>query len=207
MDKKPIKKIAAKDADQYMLRLPPGLRDRVASRAADNGRSMNTEIVEAIEKHLTRAARVTQLWELFGKHQENIEAIPMIFSAVEDLEAKLDGVWYELCFLIREIRGGNYGHYHSEPPSELVKWIEKKRHDDYVAYVATLPVVTADQARTIKGLLKEMRYDEKEEELFLAEVGASRIEEIRGFKRVMKLLREKSKYRPIEPRAPRRLEI
>ena len=70
----------------------PGLRDRVARRAAENGRSMNTEIVEAIEHHLTRADRVTQLWELFGKHQENIEAIPVISSAIEDIEGYLEDV-------------------------------------------------------------------------------------------------------------------
>ena len=50
MAKKTAKKIAGKDADQYMLRLPDGLRDRVAKRATENGRSMNTEIIEAIEK-------------------------------------------------------------------------------------------------------------------------------------------------------------
>src|SRR5262249_56786985 len=85
-----IKKIAAKDADQYMLRLPPGLRDRVARRAAENGRSMNTEILEAIERHLTGADRVTQLWEFFGKHQENIEAIRWILPAIRLIEGYLE---------------------------------------------------------------------------------------------------------------------
>ena len=63
MAKKSARKIAAKDADQYMVRLPPGLRDRLARRAAENGRSMNTEIVDAIEKHLEGADRITKLWE------------------------------------------------------------------------------------------------------------------------------------------------
>jgi hypothetical protein len=86
MAQKSIKKIAAKDADQYMLRLPPGLRDRVARQAAENGRSMNTEIVEAIEHHLTRANRVTVLWQTFEKHQGNIEAIPSILLAISKIE-------------------------------------------------------------------------------------------------------------------------
>ena len=68
--------IAARD--QYMLRLPPGLRERVAQKAAENGRSMNTEIVAAIEQHLSSANRVTQLWELWCKHEKNIEAIPRL---------------------------------------------------------------------------------------------------------------------------------
>jgi hypothetical protein len=89
MTKKPAKKIAAADADQYMLRLPPGLRDRVARRAAENGRSMNTEIIDAVEKHLRDADRITQLWEMFEKNP-----LDLIWAAVEDLEravSKLNG--------------------------------------------------------------------------------------------------------------------
>jgi hypothetical protein len=92
MAKKTAKKIAGKDADQYMLRLPTGLRDRVARRAAENGRSMNTEIIEAIEKHLLSADRVTQLWEIFEKHREYLEAIPHIWDAVEELEMSMSKV-------------------------------------------------------------------------------------------------------------------
>lgn len=58
------RKIAAKGADQYMLRLPRGLRNRVARRAVENGRSINTEIVDAVQKHLASGSlesRVTAL--------------------------------------------------------------------------------------------------------------------------------------------------
>ena len=47
--------IAAKNADTCLLRLPPGLRDRIRERADANGRSINTEIIAAIEHHLERA--------------------------------------------------------------------------------------------------------------------------------------------------------
>lgn len=86
---KKAKKIAAKDADQYMLRLPPGLRDRVAKRATENGRSMNTEIIEAIEKHLEAADRVTELSDFLRKHRESIEAIDHLWGAIEDIEQYL----------------------------------------------------------------------------------------------------------------------
>ena len=79
MAKKLAKKIAAKDA-QCMLRLPPGLRDKVATRAAQNGRSMNTEIIEAIERHLQGADRITRLWEFFERHRESIESIPLLLT-------------------------------------------------------------------------------------------------------------------------------
>jgi hypothetical protein len=83
--KKVAKKIAAKDA-QCMLRLPLGLRDEVVARAAQNGRSMNTEIIEAIERHLQGADRITRLWEFFERHRESIESVPLLLTAVENLE-------------------------------------------------------------------------------------------------------------------------
>lgn len=36
-------------ADKFMLRLPDGMRDRIKSAADANGRSMNAEIVSALE--------------------------------------------------------------------------------------------------------------------------------------------------------------
>lgn len=37
--------------DQFMLRLPDGMRDRIKAAADKNGRSMNAEIVALLEKH------------------------------------------------------------------------------------------------------------------------------------------------------------
>jgi hypothetical protein len=41
---------AGRGADQYMVRFPRGLRDRVKAAAASNGRSMNEEIVRLLER-------------------------------------------------------------------------------------------------------------------------------------------------------------
>lgn len=38
--------------DQYMLRLPDGMRDRIAELAKASGRSMNAEIVARLERSL-----------------------------------------------------------------------------------------------------------------------------------------------------------
>jgi len=42
----------SKDADKLMLRLPDGMRERIAERAKENGRSMNSEIVFNLKKVL-----------------------------------------------------------------------------------------------------------------------------------------------------------
>jgi hypothetical protein len=38
--------------DQYIVRLPEGMRDRIKAKAAANHRSMNAELIAAIEAHL-----------------------------------------------------------------------------------------------------------------------------------------------------------
>ena len=38
--------------DQYMLRFPEGMRDRLKALAAENGRSLNAEIVHRLEQSL-----------------------------------------------------------------------------------------------------------------------------------------------------------
>jgi hypothetical protein len=175
-----VKKIAAKDADQYMLRLPPGLRDRVARRAEENGRSMNTEIVAAIEQYLTSADRVTQLWEFFGKHQENIEAIRWILPAIRLIEDYLG-----------ELRGALSEDYDpGSPPDVAHTWADRKRSD---TGVASLPLITADQVEIVRALLKATGDDD--EETFVAVLGAPRIEDIRGFERAMELLGRRIDWR------------
>ncbi|MGR7140112.1 Arc family DNA-binding protein [Klebsiella aerogenes] len=41
-----------KDYDKFNLRFPDGMRDAVAERAKENGRSMNSEIIDMIGKSL-----------------------------------------------------------------------------------------------------------------------------------------------------------
>jgi predicted DNA-binding protein len=162
--KKNSKKIATKGGDQYMLRLPAGLRDRVARRAAENGRSMNIEIIDAIEKYLDETDRISQLWEMFEKHRENIEAIPRVLAAVENIEVYLE-------------RSG-----HGESPAGLRTWRMQKEHE---AREAARPLIAPDQVQTIKALLKEIGVGETK---FLAVMKAPRIEEIRNFERAISVI-------------------
>jgi plasmid stability protein len=48
MAKKTTIKRAGRDSDQFMVRLPDGMRKRLAVVAERNGRSMNAEIVTAL---------------------------------------------------------------------------------------------------------------------------------------------------------------
>jgi hypothetical protein len=166
--KKSVKKIAGKDAEQYMLRLPAGLRDKVARRAAENGRSMNTEIIAAIEKHLEGTDQVSQLWQMFEEHRENIEAIPLILTAVANIENYLE-------------RSGEG----SESPGVLRTWLRQREH---ATREAALQLITADQAKQIRALIKETGADETK---LLKVMKVSSIEDIRNFDRVVGLLEQR----------------
>lgn len=64
---------ASADSDKYMLRLPDGMRDAIASRAEASGRSMNTEIIAAIEQYLSTdslANRVADLSDRISKLEQ-----------------------------------------------------------------------------------------------------------------------------------------
>lgn len=41
-------KHAGRGADQFIVRLPPGMRDAIAKAAESNGRSMNAQVVHAL---------------------------------------------------------------------------------------------------------------------------------------------------------------
>lgn len=48
-----IDRTTGRESDKFMLRLPDGMRDRLKSLAATNGRSLNAEIVQRLEASLS----------------------------------------------------------------------------------------------------------------------------------------------------------
>ncbi len=53
--KKPVKRgPVTSESDKFILRLPDGMRAALAELAARNGRSMNSEVVEALSLHFER---------------------------------------------------------------------------------------------------------------------------------------------------------
>lgn len=86
-----------RDYDKFMLRFPDGMRDAIAERAKQNGRSMNSEIVQALEEYLseegqpsgveteiaTRLAEIVdsqkkqiiQLFEILDKQKKQVDKL------------------------------------------------------------------------------------------------------------------------------------
>ena len=68
MAKKPVRP-AGRGSDQFIIRFPEGMRDRLAKLAAANGRSMNTELIDRLEKSMVDSdnlknleTEVAELW-------------------------------------------------------------------------------------------------------------------------------------------------
>jgi len=65
-------------SDQFVLRLPDGMRDRIKAAAERNNRSMNAEIVATLEVHFPEPTQLTEL-------QRSLDAaIDQLYSASEE---------------------------------------------------------------------------------------------------------------------------
>lgn len=65
-----------RDYDKFMLRFPDGMRDAIAERAKDNGRSMNSEIVQILQDALDEHRREQEEAALQNKFKENRKELP-----------------------------------------------------------------------------------------------------------------------------------
>lgn len=67
--------VAAQGADKYIVRLPDGMRDRIAELAKDSGRSMNSEIIAAIEQYLIAKTDEPSLTSLVERLEAAVKAL------------------------------------------------------------------------------------------------------------------------------------
>jgi plasmid stability protein len=89
-------KRAGRDSDQFMVRLPDGMRKALAELAARNGRSMNAEIVHALAMYFANQAASPKESQLSGvetaikdlvdqsanQHQELVELLKRADTAI-----------------------------------------------------------------------------------------------------------------------------
>ncbi|OCQ53543.1 Arc-like DNA binding domain protein [Photorhabdus australis subsp. thailandensis] len=77
--------------DKFNLRFPDGMRDAVAERAKENGRSMNSEIVQMIQDCLDRKTPETQpTVSLSNELMDKIIALAESIEEMKDKQNQLD---------------------------------------------------------------------------------------------------------------------
>ncbi|WP_202802074.1 Arc family DNA-binding protein [Bradyrhizobium japonicum] len=67
-----------------MLRLPDGMRDKLAKLADANGRSMNAEIVSALEQHLTGSDRLSAIELSIEKQHQTVQELEFRIQGLEN---------------------------------------------------------------------------------------------------------------------------
>ncbi|MFG1340953.1 Arc family DNA-binding protein [Xanthobacter autotrophicus] len=92
MSKKPF---PSQTQDRFIVRLPDGLRDRIAAAAKANGRSMNSEIVRALMLHFPPPPSAEDI----------IAELDMIADALtKSRGAAMSSVWQRLQARLEEVR-------------------------------------------------------------------------------------------------------
>jgi len=81
--------------DQYMLRFPNGMRDKLKAIAAENGRSLNSEIVHRLQTTLDQDAEDAKRFTAFPRPmtiQESIESLRTLQVLLKDIGIQNDTV-------------------------------------------------------------------------------------------------------------------
>jgi predicted DNA-binding protein len=153
---------AGRGADQFMVRFPAGVRERLAEMASNNGRSMNAEVIAAVEQALRGPDRLSAMEDFIEKYREQIKVIEDLEHSIKSLEEFCVAAEYAIRKLENpgfEVRGHLYG--------------DEGRP------------ITPEQAKRIRTLMAETDTDEAR---LLAYLGASSIETILSFERAIQAL-------------------
>ncbi|WP_414899365.1 Arc family DNA-binding protein [Rhizobium cremeum] len=90
------KKTKVKDYDQFQLRLPPGMRDRIKAQAERMGMSMNEAVVHCLEEYFPKPA----------SFEDRIEHLAELVAALKDgsdLEDRIDEITAEIDSTLHDI--------------------------------------------------------------------------------------------------------
>lgn len=106
--------------DQFMLRLPDGLRGRIKRYAEAHGRSMNAEIVRVLEREYP------EKWPLDGRLAHLLEMIRLMRVGVDD--DLVDQLGLEMLETVEGIAYGRIGGV-----DDNVRKAVKARYDEWTA--------------------------------------------------------------------------
>jgi predicted DNA-binding protein len=119
-------KFPSDDLAQFMVRMPPDLRDRIKTYAERHGRSMNTEIVRVLEVHFpppySLAERIEELIHL----SQALKEMPST-SVVESLIDKL----YDAVKGIAQGKAEGIDEETREKVAEILDRWSHERHEEF----------------------------------------------------------------------------
>ena len=90
------KKTRVRDYDQFIVRLPPGMRDRIKTQADLLGLSMNEAVVHCLEEYFPRPAT-------FEDRVEHLAELVAVLKDGSDLEERIDEIAHEIDTTLKDI--------------------------------------------------------------------------------------------------------
>lgn len=90
------KKQLVKDQDKFIVRLPPGMRDRIRTQAERMGLSMNEAVVHCLEEYFPRPSS-------FEDRVEHLAELVAALKDGSDLENRIDDIASEIDTTLRDI--------------------------------------------------------------------------------------------------------
>ena len=131
MSERPSRKL-----DQYIVRLPDGMRERVKAAADYNARSMNAEIVAALERHFRAYERRRLGWRWVPPEEQ----IPDVYRAAIRDQAEKRGTSYG-----EELQAALAGYY-VDPDAERGK-VSRERLLRLVSEIVDIVEYDIERAR------------------------------------------------------------
>lgn len=90
-----VKKFPSEQQERFIIRLPDGMRDRIKEAARRSGRSMNAEIVAALETFYPEEPTVEELLDRVhaaieqSKHTDNVPYRKLLVQALEEFSDRV----------------------------------------------------------------------------------------------------------------------
>lgn len=86
---------ASRGSDQFVVRLPDGMRDRIKAAADKNGRSMNAEIVATLDIHFPEPFSFEKRMEdllLLTRALHEMPGTPAVDALIEEMEKAVKAI-------------------------------------------------------------------------------------------------------------------
>lgn len=74
-----------RDSDKYIVRMPEGMRDRIAASAKLNNRTMNAEIVARLQQSFEPSGDTAHLQEVAGAHKSTAAVLGVLSTTMANM--------------------------------------------------------------------------------------------------------------------------
>lgn len=116
---------SVREYDRFIVRLPDGLKDRLASRAAANNRSMNSEIVDLLETGINEQA-VNDLRSLIEEYERISRQRKLLAASVMEVDDRQRAVLLSIKAIAAGDMAGDFSDDLKAKAAALVSHIDEE---------------------------------------------------------------------------------